>query len=51
MNKENMDIVEDAISSFINRKFTDVPPTENEFENSANIIRQANGIIAPITDE
>ena len=50
MNNDNAELLEGMISSFINRKYVDVPPTEDEFNEEAETIRNSNSSFLPISD-
>lgn len=43
--------LESIISAFISSKYKDVPPTEAEFNETANTMRTVNAAFLPVTDE
>ena len=51
MNNPNESQLESIISAFISSKFMDVPPTETEFNEAAEMMRNANGSFLPVSDE
>jgi len=51
MNKTNAEMLESMISTSINTKFPDVPPTEVVFDNEVAVLRQALTTIYPVSDE
>ena len=51
MNNPNESQLESIISAFISSKFTDVPPTETEFNEAAEMMRNANGSFLPVSDD
>lgn len=51
MNNTNESQLESIISAFISSKFSDVPPTETEFNEAAEMMRNANGSFIPVSDE
>lgn len=51
MNNPNESQLESIISAFISSKFLDVPPTETEFNEAAEMMRNANGSFLPVSDE
>ncbi len=51
MNNPNENQLESIISAFISSKYIDVPPTEKEFNDAAELMRNANGSLIPVSDE
>ena len=51
MPKSNLEMLEGIISTTINTKYPDVPPTEVEFDNEVTALRQALNHIYPVSDE
>lgn len=43
--------LESIISAFISSKYIDVPPTENEFNETADTMRKVNAAFLPVTDD
>ena len=51
MSKTNVEILEGMISTNINTKYPDIPPTEVDFDNEVAALRQALAGMYPVSDE
>lgn len=51
MNNPMANQLEGTISGYISSKYVDFPPTETEFNEAADLIREANKVLMPVTDE
>lgn len=51
MNNPNESQLESIISAFISSKYMDVPPTESEFNEAAEMMRNANSSFLSVSDE
>jgi len=51
MSKSNAEMLEGMISTNINTKYPDVPPTEIDFDNEVAALRQALSVMYPVSDE
>ena len=51
MNNQNENQLESIISAFLTSKYTELPPTETEFNEAAEMLRNANSPFLPVTDE
>lgn len=51
MNNSNESQLESIISAFISAKFIEVPPTEKEFNEASEMMRNANNAFLPVSDE
>lgn len=51
MSKTNSEMLEGMISTSINTKYPDVPPTEVDFDNEVAALRQALGLMYPVSNE
>ena len=43
--------LENVISAYINSIYRDVPPTEEEFKEKADLLRSSNAAMMPVTDQ
>ncbi len=43
--------LESMISALLGSKYKDIPPTENEFNDTADLVRKVNSMILPVNDE
>ena len=43
--------LENVISAYINAIYRDVPPTEEEFKEKADLLRSSNTVMMPVTDQ
>lgn len=51
MANPSVEQLETIISAYINTVFKDVPPTEEEFIDKATLLRTANALLTPVTDQ
>ncbi len=51
MSNPNENQLESIISAFISSKYNEIPPTEAEFNETANMMRTVNAAFLPVTDE
>lgn len=51
MSNPNIEQLENTISAYINTVYKDVPPTEDEFIEKAALLRNANSVLMPVTDQ
>lgn len=51
MANPSIEQLETIISAYINTVFKDVPPTEEEFIDKATLLRTANALLTPVTDQ
>ena len=51
MNNPNESQLESIISALISSKFKEIPPTEIEFNDAAEMMRTANSSFLPVSDE
>ena len=51
MANPNVEQLENTISAYINTIFKEVPPTEEEFIEKATLLRNANNLLMPVTDQ
>lgn len=51
MDKTNLELLESMISSNINTKYPDVPPTETDFDKEVEILRQTLSALYPVSDD
>lgn len=47
----NSELLEGIISTTINTKYPDIPPTEAEFDTEVNALRQSLAVLYPVSDE
>lgn len=47
----NIEQLENTISAYINSVYKDVPPTEDEFKEKADLMRSSMSVIMPVTDQ
>lgn len=51
MANPNVEQLENTISAYINTVYKEVPPTEEEFIEKATLLRNANSMLMPVTDQ
>jgi len=51
MDKANLEILESMISTSINTKYPDIPPTEADFDKEVEVLRQTLAILYPVSDD
>lgn len=51
MANPNVEQLENTISAYINTVYKEVPPTEEEFIDKATLLRNANTMLMPVTDQ
>jgi len=51
MGGTNTELLEGIISTTINTKYPDIPPTEAEFDSEVNALRQSLAVLYPVSDE
>ncbi len=51
MANPSVEQLENTISAYINTVYKEVPPTEDEFIDKANLLRTANTMLMPVTDQ
>lgn len=51
MSNPNIEQLENTISAYINTKYKEVPPTEEEFIEKAASLRKTNAALMPVTDQ
>ena len=51
MANPNVEQLENTISAYINTVYKEVPPTEEEFIDKATLLRNANAVLMPVTDQ
>lgn len=51
MSNENIKTLEGMISSYIHNMFSDEPPTEEQFNDAANIVRTSTASFLPVSDD
>lgn len=51
MSESYVDTLETIISAYINTKFEEIPPTEEEFISYARKLRESNKALTPVTDD
>ena len=51
MANPNVEQLENTISAYINTVYKEVPPTEEEFVEKADLLRQANAVLMPVSDQ
>ena len=51
MANPNIEQLENTISAYINTIYKEVPPTEDEFVEKAALLRSANSMLMPVTDQ
>ena len=51
MANPNVEQLENTISAYINTVYKEVPPTEEEFIDKAPLLRNANAVLMPVTDQ
>ncbi len=51
MANPNVEQLENTISAYINTVYKEVPPTEEEFIDKATLLRNANAMLMPVTDQ
>ena len=51
MPNPNVEQLENTISAYINSIYKDVPPTEEEFKEKADLMRTSMAVIMPVSDQ
>lgn len=51
MNNPNVEQLENTISAYINTVYKEVPPTEEEFKEKAELLRKSNELLMPVSDD
>ena len=51
MSNPSVEQLENTISAYINTVYKDVPPTEEEFKEKAELLRKSNELLMPVTDD
>ena len=51
MNNPNVEQLENTISAYVNTVYKEVPPTEEEFKEKAELLRKSNELLMPVSDD